>query len=56
MDFYRHKIHHFAWTWLENKLCPYHRPRGGARHDRTATKLARAFARREVRREIEVSR
>jgi len=44
MDFYRHLLKHFGWTWLERKR--YHN------HDRTPTKLARRYAKDMVRKEI----
>ena len=50
-DWYRGMLSHFKWTWLEHKACRFIKP--PRVKDRTATKLARAFAKRETRREIE---
>ena len=55
MDYYRHLLKHFKWTWLESRKGHYHSGWGARnrKHDRTPTKLARNFAKKLVRREIE---
>jgi hypothetical protein len=51
MDYYHHKVKHFGWTWFEYRSTnAISRPR---RKDRVPTRLARAFAKKLVRREIE---
>lgn len=45
MDFYRKRLNHFGWTWLERKR--YHN------RSLVPTRLARAYAKRNVRDEIE---
>ncbi len=48
VDFYRKRLNHFGWTWLERKgYRGFH-----SRHDRTATKLARAYSKRNVQVDI----
>lgn len=49
-DFYRQRLQHFGWTWLERKRVRFHKPARGK--ERMATRLARAHARRMVARDI----
>lgn len=52
-DFYRKMLNHFGWTWLETKR--YKRLFGDPRRkkERIATKLAKSYSKRMVRKEID---
>lgn len=51
-DRYRNKIKHAAWTWRENKVCPYHGP--SIHKDRTSGRNDKRSAKQQDRKEIEI--
>jgi hypothetical protein len=53
MDFYRKMLNHFKWTWLESKKGHFHSGCGASKrkHEKMATKLARAYAKEQDRKD-----
>jgi hypothetical protein len=53
VDWYKKLLNHFGWTWLEHKRCKF--IDGPRRKDKHPTRLARAFAKKQTRKEIDES-